>query len=215
MRGRENEVAAPVPMHRPSAFSSRIARISRVAAGLLLCAGLAACQTDGPGMAGSRTLAFDTIDGPPAATFDKLVGDLSSEAQARRVAVVSRSTPAAYRVKGYLAMHVERGKASVAYAWDVYDQAQNRVARVVGEEPAGPVKGGSANGWAACDDAVVARIADQSMTSLAEALGVTGTAPAAAAPAAGPSAAPAIDPGAGVPVAALAGETRALSYAAQ
>jgi len=207
MRGHKAEVVPPAPPRRPCELSAsvQLPRVSWLAArcaGLFLCVALAACQTDGPGMAGAggRTLAFDTIDGPPPATFDKLVGDLTSEAQTRRVAVVSRSTPAAYRVKGYLAMHVERGKATVAYAWDVYDQNQTRVARVVGEEPAGPVKGGAANGWAACDDAVVARIADQSMASLAETLGASGAVPAAAPQ---PADTPRPDSGSGVPVAAL------------
>ncbi|MEP9352926.1 hypothetical protein ABLE93_04920 [Xanthobacter sp. KR7-65] len=196
-------------------------------AGLAVCLALGACQTDGSGMAGAggQTLAFDTIDGPPQSTFDKLVGQLNSEAETRRVAVVSRAGGASYRVKGYLAMHVQRGKATVAYAWDVYDRNQTRVARVAGEEPAGSVKGSVADGWSACDDKVLARIADKSMASLAETLGVGGTAPAPAATApsavaATPAAAPAStepqtrpDPTA-VPVAALDAPQMALGYAA-
>ncbi|MFG1401979.1 hypothetical protein [Xanthobacter sediminis] len=144
---------------------------------LLTSLALAACQTDGSGMASSGGgLAFVSIDGPPKPTFDKLVAELSSEAQARQVKVAARDEANAYRVKGYLAMHVERGKASVAYAWDVYDQNKTRVARITGEESAGPVKGST--GWAACNDAVLAKIADRSMAELAETLGVTGTAPA-------------------------------------
>lgn len=197
-------------------------------AGLVLCLALGACQTDGSGMAGAGggTVAFDSIDGPPQATFDKLVGQLNSEAETRRVAVVSRSGGAAYRVKGYLAMHVQRGSATVAYAWDVYDRNQTRVARLSGEEPAGRVKGSLSDGWAACDDKVLARIADKSMASLAETLGVGGTAPApatatatTAAPAAQDerpaTAEPAVRPDpAGVPVAALGSSGSALSYAA-
>lgn len=184
-----------------------------------LCLALGACQTDGSGTAsaGGRTLAFDTIDGPPQATFDKLVDQLSTEAQERRVAVVSRSSGAAYRVKGYLAMHVDKGRASVAYAWDVYDSNQTRVARVTGEEPAGALKGSATNGWAACDDKVISRVADRSMASLAETLGV---APApAAAPAAAPATAatpapePVSEPAAGTPVAALPASVAALAYA--
>ncbi|WP_296585349.1 hypothetical protein [Xanthobacter sp.] len=197
-------------------------------AGLALCLALGACQTDGSGMAssgGSGAVAFDSIDGPPQATFEKLVGQLNSEAETRRVAVASRSSGAAYRVKGYLAMHVQKGTATVAYAWDVYDRNQNRVARLSGEEPAGRVKGKVSDGWAACDDKVLARIADKSMASLAETLGVGGTAPApvatttAAAPAAqdeklaAPE--PAIRPdSAGVPVAALETPGTVLGYAA-
>lgn len=197
-------------------------------AGLALCLALGACQTDGSGMAGAGggTVAFDSIDGPPQATFDKLVGQLNSEAETRRVAVVSRSGGAAYRVKGYLAMHVQRGSATVAYAWDVYDRNQTRVARLYGEEPAGRVKGSLADGWAACDDKVLARIADKSMASLSETLGIGGTAPApaaASATAAAPSAQepkpasaePPLRPDpAGVPVAALEAPGPVLGYAA-
>ncbi|MFG1189295.1 hypothetical protein [Xanthobacter flavus] len=197
-------------------------------AGLALCLALGACQTDGSGMAnsgGGGAVAFDSIDGPPQATFEKLVGQLNSEAETRRVAVASRSSGAAYRVKGYLAMHVQKGSATVAYAWDVYDRNQNRVARLSGEEPAGRVKGKVADGWAACDDKVLARIADKSMASLAETLGVGGTAPApvatatAAVPAAQnekpATAEPAIRPDpAGVPVAALETSGTVLGYAA-
>ncbi|MFG1202123.1 hypothetical protein V5F29_06985 [Xanthobacter aminoxidans] len=197
-------------------------------AGLALCLALGACQTDGSGMAssgGGGAVAFDSIDGPPQATFEKLVGQLNSEAETRRVAVASRSSGAAYRVKGYLAMHVQKGSATVAYAWDVYDRNQNRVARLSGEEPAGRVKGKVSDGWAACDDKVLARIADKSMASLAETLGVGGTAPVpvatatAVAPAAHDEKPAAVEPTirpdpAGVPVAALETPGAALGYAA-
>ncbi|MDI4665741.1 hypothetical protein K9U40_15630 [Xanthobacter autotrophicus] len=220
MRGYEAEAVPEVPSHRPFVFSANRSRTLARLAGLALCLALGACQTDGSGMAssGSRALAFDTIDGPPPATFDKLVGQLTSEAQEQRVAVVSRGSSATYRVKGYLALHVEKGKASVAYAWDVYDQNRTRVARIAGEEPAGRLKGGVANGWAACDDAVLSRVANRSMASLAETLGVAGAPQAAPAPApqaeapAAAEPAPRPDPS-GVPVAALSASSAALAYA--
>lgn len=231
MRGYEAEAVPEVRAHRPFVFSATRSRTLARVAGLALCMALGACQTDGSGMAssGSRALAFDTIDGPPPATFDKLVGQLTSEAQDRKVAVVSRTNSAAYRVKGYLALHVDKGKATVAYAWDVYDQNQTRVARVAGEEPAGKVKGGLANGWAACDDAVLSRVANRSMASLAETLGVGGTPQAVAEPAQAsasassvsasseqresPAAEPAPRDPSGVPVAALSAPSAALAYA--
>jgi hypothetical protein len=202
---------------------------------LLTSLALAACQTDGSGMASANgALAFVSIDGPPKPTFDKLVGELSSEAQARQVKVVSRDDPGAYRVKGYLSMHVERGKASVAYAWDIYDPNKTRVARITGEESAGTVKGST--GWAACNDAVLAKIADRSMAELSEALGVGGNPAATAAPEPVVASAPAEVPAApaqdapastpapeaptspvaesGVPVATVASVTPALAYAA-
>lgn len=158
--------------------------ITLVRSGLLLTSlALAACQTDGTAMSGSGALAFDSIDGPPKATFDRLVDHLSTEAASRQVKVAARDDQSAYRVKGYMSMHVERGKASCAYAWDIYDAGRTRVARITGEEKAASVKG-SAN-WSACDDAVLAKIADRSMTDFAQALGVSGR--AAPAPAEAPA----------------------------
>lgn len=217
------EMTAGFPFgHSPScAIRPEAARRLAAPLALLLAAlPLAACQTDGTASAGGgRTLAFESIDGPPQQTFDKLVNGLSTQAQAQRMAVVSRNQTSAYRVKGYLAMHVDRGKASVAYAWDVYDADKTRVMRIAGEEQAGSIKGKP--GWAAVDDQVVARIAEKSMAGLAEGLG--GGAPAAV-PANAPSAEPreaAPESGAsGQPVAALTtppatGTTRALGYAVE
>ncbi|MFG1396990.1 hypothetical protein [Roseixanthobacter pseudopolyaromaticivorans] len=168
---------------------------------------LAGCQTDGGTAAsGSRTLSFESIDGPPKPTFDKLVTRLSAEADAQQVAVVSRTEKAAYRVRGYLAVHSDKTTTSVAYAWDVFDADKQRVARITGEETTKRVKG---DAWAVCDEAVLSKIAGKSMASLAESLGVppsgrvsAGLPPApsqAAAPAApdpAPAAAPAAPAGA-------------------
>ncbi|MFG1480285.1 hypothetical protein V5F53_16755 [Xanthobacter sp. V4C-4] len=200
----------------PSSSTSRPLRLVFRAGLLAASLALAACQTDGSGMAtSSGALAFVSIDGPPKPTFEKLVNTLSSEAESRQMKMAARDDPRAYRVKGYLSMHVERGKASVAYAWDVYDPGKDRVARITGEESAGPVKG--AGGWAACDDAVLERIANRSMAELSAALGGSGgdrPAPAAAtAPApAADAPAPAAEPGG--PVAALAEAAPVLAYAA-
>ncbi|OYY25918.1 MAG: hypothetical protein B7Y65_02440 [Azorhizobium sp. 35-67-15] len=140
---------------------------------LVLCVGLAlaGCQTDGgTASSASRTLSFESIDGPPKPTFDKLVTRLSAEAGAQQVAVVSRTDKAAYRVRGYLAVHSDKATTSVAYAWDVFDADKQRVARITGEEVTKRVKG---DAWAVCDEAVLAKIAGKSMASLAETLGVS------------------------------------------
>ncbi len=189
-------------LRQPRRRTRLLARFAAVLAPILLLP-LAACQTDGTAAGGARTLAFESIDGPPQPTFEKLVGGLSNEAQARRMAVVSRNQNAAYRVKGYLAMHVDKGQASVAYTWDVYDAERSRVVRITGEEPAGSVKGKA--GWAACDEAVLSRIAEKSMTSLAEAFGGS----------AAPAEIPAAEPPASGAVAAAAAPAGVLSYAAQ
>lgn len=197
---------------------------------LVLGAGLAlaACQTDGSGTASApygRTLAFDSIDGPPQGTFDKLVQDLSSEAQGRQVSVVSRSGDASYRVRGYMAVHVEKGKAKVAYAWDVYDAQKQYVTRISGEETAGAVKGDAkSNGWAACNDAVIQKIAGQTMAQLSAAVGgspgrvAPAAEPAAAAPAQEtpePARAPQPADGDGPPVADAGTAGSALAFSAE
>lgn len=213
------------------------ARVAVLGVGLAL----AGCQTDGTGVAStngssSRTLAFESIDGPPKDTFDRLVTRLSSEAELNQVAVVSRSQPAGYRIRGYLSVHTERGKTQVAYAWDVFDADKQRVARITGEETAKSVKGGA---WAACDEEMLARIAGNTIASLSESLSMGGprtAAPAAPAAAAGPveatppvaaqpaaEPAPARDPleNGGVPVALAppfgnaTGTDAALAYAAR
>src|SRR5581483_6887976 len=96
--------------------------------------GLGGCTTDGrPGLANAAprgSIAFESIDGPPSGVFQKLVQSLDAEAQTRNVAIASRESPAAYRVRGYLAAHVVRGKTSIAWVWDVYDAQQQRALRV-------------------------------------------------------------------------------------
>lgn len=151
-------------------------------AGLLL----SGCQTDGLG-AGGGALAFDRIEGPPPASFDKLVTQLSSAADARKVEVVSRQQDAPYRVKGYLAVHQDGGKTSVAYVWDVYGRDRERIARVSGTEAVAGARGGDA--WAACTDACLAKIADSTMAGLSEALGGSAAPASAAIAAAAPVAA--------------------------
>ena len=59
-----------------------------------------------PAQPRGATVAFESIDGPPPGQFHKLVQDLNDEAQTRRLAVMSRESPSAYRVRGYLAAKV-------------------------------------------------------------------------------------------------------------
>ncbi|RLP80100.1 hypothetical protein D9R14_07030 [Xanthobacter tagetidis] len=158
------------------------ATIGVIGAGLML----AGCQTDGLS-GGGGALAFDRIEGPPPQSFDRLVTQLSSAADARRVEVVSRQQDAPYRVKGYLSAHQEGGRTSVAYVWDIYGRDRERVARVSGEETVSAAKG--SDPWAACTDACLAKIAESTMAGLSEALGGP-AAPAAAAIAAAAPVAP-------------------------
>jgi hypothetical protein len=121
-----------------------------------------------------RTVAFESIDGPPEELFRKLVSQLSEEASAHRVAMVSRESPAQYRIRGYLAAHVQGKKTTITWVWDVFDADHERATRLSGEVPGAP----SERAWAAADDAVVTRIARDGMTRLAAFLASPGSAPA-------------------------------------
>lgn len=151
------------------------------AAGLAIAAAmtLAACNHDNqPTVSAAQprgaTVAFESIDGPPEAQFRTLVQDLNSEARARRVAVIARDEPSAYRVRGYLAATVERGKTTISWVWDVFDREQRRALRISGSETA---KAGKARGWKIADDAMMQRIAKSSMAELASFLTSAAVAP--------------------------------------
>ena len=107
----------------------------------------------------------NSIDGPPQAQFRTLVQDLNSEAQARQLAVIAREQPSAYRVRGYLAATVDRGKTTISWVWDVFDRDQRRALRISGSETAKAGQG--RRGWQAADGAMMQRIASSSMAELA------------------------------------------------
>jgi hypothetical protein len=137
-------------------------------AAMLLAFGAAACTTDGqPGPVAATprgpTVAFESIDGPPESIFHKLVQNLSAEAEARQMAVVSREAAAHYRIKAYLATIVDPKRSVVAWVWDVYDADQRRAFRIAGEEP---VTGAGRTTWAAAEDHVLRRIARTGMDRL-------------------------------------------------
>jgi hypothetical protein len=154
---------------------------------LAIACGLGGCASGGPGSGafaqagGGATVTFESIDGPPPQVFDRLVNLLDSESKLRNVAVVSRDGSASYRIRSYLAAQVSRGRATIAWVWDVYDRDQQRAIRLSGEEPAG--KAGR-DAWAAADDVVLRRIAQAGLTGLSGM--INGTAPSDA-----PSAPPA------------------------
>src|SRR5689334_23296787 len=132
------------------------------------CAGGGATSNNSYAMAtsagGGATVAFESIDGPPPPVFDRMVNLLDSESKLRNLAIVSRESGASYRIRSYLAAQVSRGRTTIAWVWDVYDQNQQRALRLSGEEPAG--KAGR-DAWAAADDVVLRRIAQAGLTGLA------------------------------------------------
>lgn len=159
-----------------------------------------ACQTNqtaaltqpGP----NATVAFESIDGPPPDVFKTLVGKLNAEAEEKNVPVVSHAHAAPYRVRGYIALGIEKKKkrTRISWVWDVYDAKERRMVRFSGEEIAGPP---GRNPWHAANDEVLTRVARAGMERLAAYFG-----PAPADPAKNP--APATPAPAGGPVVAAA-----------
>jgi hypothetical protein len=140
--------------------------------GLGGCAGGGAAANAFASAGGGATVTFESIDGPPPNVFDRMVNLLDSESKLRNLAIVSRDSAASYRIRGYLAAQVSRGRTTIAWVWDVYDRDQQRALRLSGEEPAG--KAGR-DAWAAADDLVLRRIAQAGLTGLAGM--INGTAP--------------------------------------
>jgi hypothetical protein len=152
---------------------------------LAIACGLGGCASGGPGngafaqAGGGATVTFESIDGPPPQVFDRMVNLLDSESKLRNVAVVSRDGSASYRIRSYLAAQVSRGRATIAWVWDVYDRDQQRALRLSGEEPAG--KAGR-DAWAAADDVVLRRIAQAGLTGLSGMINGTSPSDVPAAP---------------------------------
>ena len=109
------------------------------------------------------TVAFESVDGPPPQVFDRMVSVLDSESKLRNLSIVSREGGASYRVRSYLSAQVVRGKAVIAWVWDVYDNNQQRALRLSGEEAAG--KAGR-DAWTAADDLVLRKIAQAGLSGL-------------------------------------------------
>jgi hypothetical protein len=160
-----------------------LTRIVAGAAGLALAVALGGCSTEAEYGGRGATVAFESVDGPPRTVFDLLVTRLDAAARAQQVAVVSRRSPARYRVRMYLAAKLERRSTAIAWVMDVYDSDLRRAARISGEEPAG---GHRTDAWEAADDQVLARIAAAGMARLAEIAAGAGTAPLVEPPAAAP-----------------------------
>jgi hypothetical protein len=141
----------------------------RVFAAALVCLLLTGCQTDNGLITGSigpstpRAIAFESIDGPPPTVFARLVAQLTSEAEARKLPVVSRANQSAWRVRFYLAASMQKKQAVITWVGDVFDTRYDRAFRVSGEEPVSPAR---KDVWALADDAVLARIAAKSLDAI-------------------------------------------------
>jgi hypothetical protein len=131
------------------------------------------------GVPGRATVAFESVDGPPPQVFQRLVETLAEEAVARNVAVISREATPQYRVRGYLAAHVDRRSTHIGWVWDVYTADRRRILRITGEEP---VTRRVADAWSVADDRLLRRIARSGIDRLAAFLEAGGAEPAPAGP---------------------------------
>ena len=157
-------------MVRPGQRRADARRVACAIAALLaaLASGCTTSNTSNASLTTSAatgpTIAFESIDGPPVGIFNRLVDNLSSEAQARNLAIASREGAANYRVRGYLAAQVMRGRTHISWVWDVYDDDKLRALRIVGEEAGGR---GGGDPWSVADEPMLRRIARASMDRLA------------------------------------------------
>jgi len=183
-------MSCPVPALCLSASRALIA-----AALFAVAAALGGCASNGgatgsnayamASTGGGQTVTFESVDGPPPQVFDRLVSVLDSESKLRNLSIVSREGRASYRVRSYLSAQVVRGKAVIAWVWDVYDNNQQRTLRLSGEEATG--KAGR-DAWAAADDLVLRKIAQAGLSGLSGMInGSPETAPAAAPERRGPA----------------------------
>ena len=157
----------------PVALSGRIDRRHRIAGALALALCATGCGSTGPTLNPSAavrgtTISFESIEGPPPAVAQRIVRSLSEEMGARQVVVVPAGGQAQYRIRGYLAAQ----PTSIAWAWDVYDGAQQRAFRLRGEEQAA---GRAA--WTGADEAVLRRIARSSVEQFAALVSAPRSAP--------------------------------------
>ena len=91
---------------------------------------------------------------------------LNEEAEAKKVPIVSRENAAPYRIRGYVALGIQKKqkRTVVSWVWDVYDTDLKRSFRLSGEEVAGPA---GRDGWEAANDEVLTRVARAGMERLA------------------------------------------------
>lgn len=135
---------------------------------------LAGCNDLGAALAPSTArvsapgvpISVESIGGAPPAISGQFAGQLAQEAQARQMQIVVGTTPARFRVRGYLtAEPTEDGKTALAFVWDVFDIGKNRAQRVQGATVSSARAG--ADPWASVDAATLSRAASDSMDAIA------------------------------------------------
>jgi hypothetical protein len=180
--GSEYKNKAPAEVSMQRSLGGHVSRASGLLAAVCAMALSACSPNDRPGtLAGQprgATVAFESIDGLPPGQFRQLVENLNNEAQSRQLAVMSRETPSAFRVRGYLAAKYTKRETTISWVWDVFDGDDRRAIRIAGEETAKQTgKGRHRDAWSVADDAMLRRIARSSMDQLGAFLTSSQTAP--------------------------------------
>lgn len=167
-------------MQNPS--RSTLSLFPRLLAGLVLAAGLVACQatpqppstiattTPAPSISGQVpadegvTLAFEPFTGAPGNIADELSEFIGAEARKQGITLVRRVGAAAtYRVNGYLSATGQPSNGTVFYVFDIVDGSGRRLKRISGTEDTG---GASGDPWQAVGSGTLSRIANRSMVEI-------------------------------------------------
>lgn len=128
------------------------------------------------------SVAFVSVDGPPAAVSASFSQILAREAEAHDI-VLADAKKARYLVRGYLSAYMTTDGAAVEYVWDVFNRDRQRAQRV---NDVLEVKGEGSDPWRIVGEAALASVAAKSADDLAAFLSNTPeaseSAPVAAAP---------------------------------
>lgn len=121
------------------------------------------------------SVAFVSVDGPPAAVAASFSQSLAREAAAQDI-VIADPKKAHYLVRGYLSAYATEDGAAVEYVWDIFNKDKQRTQRV---NDVLEVKGEGADPWRIVSEAALASVAARSADDLAAFLSNTPEAVAA------------------------------------
>ncbi len=124
----------------------------------------------------AASVAFVSVEGPPAAISKTFSQIMTREATARDIAVADEKK-ARYLVRGYLSAYATTDGAAVEYVWDIFNKDKQRMQRV---NDVLEVKGEGADPWRIVGEAALASVAANSADDLAAYLSNTPEAVAAA-----------------------------------
>ena len=143
------------------------------------------------------SVAFVSVDGPPAAISASFSQIMAREAAAHDIVIVEPKK-ARYLVRGYLSATPTADGAEIDYVWDVFNKDKQRTQRV---DDAIAVKGDGADPWRIVGEAALTSVAAKSADDLAAFLSNT------------PEAVAAVSPSAGATQTLTVSEAKPLSYA--